>query len=147
MSHNDGMSCDEQSNGIINRRRFLKLTSASAGASLGGVGLGAFESGMAQAASVLDDFEDGDISEYSGTVGEFDVVSSGSLEGSYSLKTIDNYGKLGHDSVSTPRGYEYKCRVQSGSGSGGKPGLLTCVQNTSYPMSNCYWVSLDVPSD
>lgn len=147
MSHNDGISLGDQPNGIINRRRFLKLTSASAGASLGGIGLSTFESSTAAAASVLDDFEDGDISEYSGTVDEFDVVSSGSLEGSYSLKTIDNYGKLGHDSVSTPRGYEYKCQVRAGSGSGGKPGLLTCVQNTSYPMNDCYWISLDVPND
>jgi hypothetical protein len=120
---------------------------AGAGVALGSGGLAAVGSESAEAApTVLDDFEDGDLSEYAGTTGEFAVEQSSAMEGSYRLKAIDSYGKIGHSTTSS-RGYEYKCRLQAGSGSSSKPGLLVSAQDQSRPLDDCYWLSLNVPGD
>lgn len=95
---------------------------------------------------VLDDFEDGDLSEYAGTTDEFTVEQSSAMEGSYRLKSIESYCKIA-GSATSPRGYEYECRFIAGSGSSGKPSLLVSVQNRSAPLDDCYWLVLDVPND
>lgn len=95
---------------------------------------------------VLDDFEDGDLSEYAGTTDEFTVEQSTAMEGSYRLKSVESYCKIAGSSKS-PRGYEYQCRFIAGSGSSGKPSLLVSVQDRAHPLSDCYWLALDVPND
>jgi len=144
--HDD--SKGSQAKGMLDRRSYMRLAgAASAGVALGGGGLTAAGSESAEAApTVLDDFEDGDLSEYAGTTGQFTVEQSTAMEGSYRLKATDSYAKIAH-STDSPRGNEYKCRLQSGSGSSSKPGLLVSVQDRSHPMDNCYWLSLNVPGD
>lgn len=133
----------------IDRRSYLKLagaTSTGLGTSIGASALNSELMTRARAATTsLDDFEDGDISEYSGHTSYYSVQSSTTLEGSYTLKGDKLYGELGHDNVTTPRGYEYRYRMQAGSSSA-KPCMLVCVQDTAYPQNDCYQVFPDPSS-
>lgn len=134
----------------INRRNYLKMASA-AGASLGaGVTASALGSEIttpAQAATTIEDFEDGStaLDDYSGNTSMYSIQSSTSLEGSYTLKGDGLYGEIGHDNVATPRGYEYRYRMQAGS-SGAKPCMLLCVQDSTSPQDDCYQVFPDPSS-
>ncbi|MFC4552409.1 hypothetical protein [Halorussus sp. GCM10023401] len=87
----------------------------------------------------LDDFEDGDISEYSGDTAYYTAQSSTVLTGNYTLEGTDNYRGIAHQTASSTRGRTYRCRVMAGTNSGSRPGLLTCVQDSNEPIANCYW--------
>ncbi|PSP76507.1 hypothetical protein BRC81_12905 [Halobacteriales archaeon QS_1_68_20] len=93
--------------------------------------------------TVLDDFEDGDISEYVGGTSGYQVQGSTVLEGSYSLEATNTYYKIAHADESTPRGYEYRFRTRAAGGSGAEPSPLVCVQDPYNPLDDCYWVHPD----
>jgi hypothetical protein len=145
----DDRKKDRKVGNRMNRRNYLKLAGLS-GAGVGtGLGAGALGSGFttpAHAASVLDDFEDGDIDEYTGHTSNYTVEQSSELEGSYRLKCSDPYDQLASTSTHG-RGYRYEYRFIAGSGSGSKPGLMTCIQDGSNPVEGCYWLQPDVPND
>jgi hypothetical protein len=132
----------------VDRRSYLKTIGATGGGlAFGGLGLGETTIEPARAApTVLDDFEDGDIDEYTGNTGNYTVEQSSELEGNYRLKCSDPYDQLASTSTHG-RGYQYSYRFIAGSGSGSKPGLLTCVQDGSSPISACYWFHPDVSND
>jgi hypothetical protein len=149
MRRNDYITTGEQSGGMLTRRQYMKLASAGASAGVSGVGLSGLESRVARAASVVDDFEDGDMGEYSGEVSKYTVQSSTTLEGNYSLEATDVYGKIANSSSKgeTTRGNEYVARVLASSGSGGYPGLIVGAQNLNYPGSDCYMTILQPAKD
>ncbi len=124
------------------------LGAASAGIGLGSGGLAA---GLTQPAAavdtVLDDFEDGDLSEYSGHTSRYTVQGTTTLEGAQTLEATQTYGKIAHESATTPRGYEYRCRIMAGSGSAGNPGLLVSAQSPSNPWADCYYAAADADTD
>jgi len=93
-----------------------------------------------KAENIIDDFEDGDLKEYTGDTSYYSVQSSAVLQGSYTLKCEDNYQGIAHPDIKTPRENEYRTFIMAGSGSGARPGLLACVQDADSPMDNCYWV-------
>jgi hypothetical protein len=93
--------------------------------------------------TVLDDFEDGDIAEYSGETSGFQVQGSTVLEGLYTLEGTGTYYDIAHADTTTPRGYEYRCQIEAASGSGAEPSLLASVQDPSSPLQNCYWAFPD----
>ncbi|NEU56786.1 hypothetical protein [Halorussus sp. MSC15.2] len=95
-------------------------------------------------ATVVEDFEDGDLSEYSGNTGGYRVQSSTVLEGSRSLEATSTYAQIARTDVTTERGHEYRCRIEAGSGTGAEPSLLACVQDASDPLRDCYWAFPDV---
>lgn len=95
--------------------------------------------------TVLDNFEDGNLTEYAGNTGSYSVQSATVLEGQYSLECDTKYTKMAHTSVTTNRGNEYRCNFIAGSDS--LPGLLTCVQDPNNPMEDCYWVRADPAND
>lgn len=97
--------------------------------------------------NILDNFEDGDISEYSGQTSYYQAQSSTVLEGGYSLKCTNNYTAIAHNTSQTNRGKTYLCHALAGSGSGSRPGLLACVQDANNPMENCYWAKMDPAND
>ena len=97
--------------------------------------------------SVVDNFEDGDISEYNGDTGAFTVQSNTVLEGTRTLKGMSASSTISHTGVETPRGYQYRARVLAVSGSGAKPALMTCIQNLSAPLDDCYYLALDPVND
>jgi hypothetical protein len=132
----------------VNRRTYIKTVGATGGGlTLGGLGLGETSIETARAApTVLDDFEDGDIDEYTGHTANYAVEQSSGLEGNYRLKCSDPYDQLASTSTHG-RGYRYEYRFIAGSGSGSKPGLLTCIQDGSNPVDSCYWLHPDVPND
>lgn len=132
----------------LDRRSYLKTVGATGGGlALGGLGLSETGVESARAApSVLDDFEDGDISEYTGHTANYIAEQSSSLEGSYRLKCSDPYDALASTSTHG-RGNRYKYRFVAGSGSGSKPGFLTCVQDGSNPINSCYWLIPDISND
>lgn len=138
-------SIESKRTAAIARRNALKLLGAGVGGSIAGAGFGVTGLDRAAALTVIDDFEDGDIDEYAGNTGEYEVEQSTALEGNYRLKCTGSYGRIA-SSTSSPRGYEYKCRFVAGSGTGGKPGILTCVQDRSRPLEDCYWLVLDIPN-
>ena len=96
---------------------------------------------------MLDDFEDGDLSEYSGDTGSFTVQSSTVLEGSQTLKGTSAGTTIAHTGVETPRGYEYTAFVKTPTGSSAKPALMACIQDPSNPLSDCYYVQADTAND
>jgi hypothetical protein len=132
----------------IDRRSYLKTIGATGGGlAFGGLSLGETSVETARAApTVLDDFEDGDIDEYTGHTANYAVEQSSGLEGNYRLKCSDPYDQLASTSTHG-RGYRYEYRFIAGSGSGSKPGLLTCIQDGSNPVDSCYWLHTDVPND
>lgn len=132
----------------LDRRSYLKTVGATGGGfALGGVGLNETGIEPVQAApTVLDDFEDGDIDEYTGHTSNYAVEQSSELEGSYRLKCSDPYDQLASTSTHG-RGNRYSYRFIAGSGSGSKPGLMTCIQDGSNPVDSCYWLQPDVPND
>lgn len=97
--------------------------------------------------SVLDDFEDGDITEYNGDTGSFTVQNSTVLEGNQTLKGSSAGTAIAHTDVETPRGYEYTASVKAPSGSGAKPALMACIQDPLNPLSDCYYVQADTAND
>lgn len=97
--------------------------------------------------SVLDDFEDGDLSEYSGDIGSFTVQNTTVLEGSQTLKGTSAPSSITNTGVKTPRGYEYRTTVMAASGSGAKPALVTCIQDLSAPLDDCYYLAVDPVND
>jgi len=130
----------------VARRDALKLLGAGVGGSIAGARFGMVGvDRVAAAPTVIDDFEDSDITEYAGNTGEYEVEQSTALEGSHRLECTGSYGKIA-GSTKTPRGYEYKCRLIAGSGSGGKPSLLVSVQDRQNPTNRCYWLTLDIPN-
>lgn len=148
MSRNNSSRDLTNSYGLIDRREYLKLTGVSTGVAVGGLGVGALGSMSTRAAStVLDDFEDGDMGEYSGSTAAYTVQSSTVLEGSYSLECNTAYERVAHSTAETTRGNEYKCRVMAASGSPTQLGLLVGVQDADYPFSNCYCTFVNVPND
>lgn len=144
---NDGR---KKSKLTLPRRKILKVTGAGIG-----VGVSVLNPGInvtsvrAVSTSLIDDFEDGDISEYSGEVGKYTVQSSTVLEGNYSLKATDPYGKIANSSTKgqTTRGNEYVAQVLAPSGSDGYPGLLVGSQDPDYPGSDCYMSILQPAKD
>lgn len=72
--------------------------------------------------SVIDDFNDGDLSEYSGDTGSFSVVSSPTYEGDYALEAQTNESILAitDDSISKSQGVtlEYRQRAISDTDAG-----------------------------
>lgn len=144
-------STPTETSSIIDRREYLKFVGSSAGLAIGGLGAGQFGSIPASAASsdptVLDDFEDGDISEYDGNTSDYTVQGTTTIESSQTLKATSTYAKIGHSSAQVSRGHEYRCRIMAGNGSTAKPCLLTCVQNASYPFSDCYCAFVDIPNN
>lgn len=148
MVRNNSSRGQRNSYGLIDRREYLRLTGASTGFVVGGLGAGGFGSTPVRAAStVLDDFEDGDMNEYSGSTAGYTVQSSTVLEGSYSLECNDAYERLGYTTDSTTRGNEYKCRVMAPSGGPTPLGLLVGVQNPDFPFNDCYCTFVNVPND
>lgn len=97
--------------------------------------------------SVLDDFEDGDLSEYNGDTGSFTIQNSTVLEGNQTLKGTSSTGAIAHTSTETPRGHEYEASVMAASGSGAELAFLTSVQTPSAPLQNCYYLSADTATD
>jgi hypothetical protein len=89
---------------------------------------------------VLDNFEDGDLSEYSGNTAGYNVQSSTTLEVEQTLECVDPYDSVSHTTATTTKGNSYSCHVMAGTGSGAKPSLLACVQDPSSPMDSCYWL-------
>jgi hypothetical protein len=94
-------------------------------------------------ATVLDDFEDGDLSEYAGHTGGYQVQGSTVIEGSNTLEATSTYNRIGHTEATTSRGNEYRCRIQADSGSGSEPSLLVSSQDPSNPFADCYWAHPD----
>lgn len=90
---------------------------------------------------LIDDFEDGNLAEYSGNTSLFSIQSSTVLEGSQTLRCDDNYAKVSHNSFQTTRGNEYRARIMADTDT--NPSLLANVQDPSNPMNNCYWASAD----
>lgn len=132
----------------LNRRHYLKV------ASIAGTGLGSgvlsseFSTPVKAAPSVIEDFNrSSPLSDYDGETGgeDYQIVTD-TLEPDGSptktLKATGTWGDLGHNNVSTPRGYEYRVRIEVGDNSVG-PSLLTCVQNTSSAIDDCYWALVD----
>lgn len=97
--------------------------------------------------SVLDDFEDGDLSEYSGDTGSFTVQNSVVLEGNQTLKGTSAGSAIAHNDIETPRGYAYSCSIKIGSGSGAKPALVVGAQDPAAPLDNCYYLSADADNN
>ena len=97
--------------------------------------------------SMIDDFEDGDLAEYGGDTGSFDVQSSTILEGDSVLAGTSAPAAVAHTDARTPRGHTYTCSIVAGSGSGAKPGLLTAVQNPATPLQDCYALVADSVND
>jgi hypothetical protein len=96
-----------------------------------------------RADSILENFEDTDINEYDGQTASYSVQTSVVLQGERTLKCDSKYAEIAHTSARTPREEEYRCKIMSGSGSAAQPGLLTCVQDESNPMDDCYWLNLE----
>jgi hypothetical protein len=97
--------------------------------------------------SVLDDFEDGDLSEYSGDTGSFTIQNSTVLEGDQTLKGMSVGSAVSHTEVKTTRGQEYRTSVMAGSDTGGRPAIMVSVQNPSQPLENCYYLEADTAND
>ena len=131
------------------KTQVTQISASDATWSDGGIGYDAYLSDggtvyfdyVSQKESVLDDFEDSDLDEYSGDIGSFTVQNSTVLDLTQSLKGTNASSAIAHSGVETPRGYEYSVLVMAESGS--NPSLLTCVQDVQNPMNNCYYVSLD----
>jgi hypothetical protein len=87
----------------------------------------------------LDNFRTGDLSNYDGSTGAYSIQSSTVLNGVSSLECVKNYTGIAHQSLQSPRGYEYSCHIQAGTNSQSKPGLLTYVQDPDNPIDDCYW--------
>ncbi|PSQ46130.1 hypothetical protein BRD15_10135 [Halobacteriales archaeon SW_6_65_15] len=85
--------------------RISKLSAQPAAGSHSADGLGETTIEPARAApTVLDDFEDGDIDEYTGHTANYAVEQSSELEGNYRLKCSDPYDQLASTSTHG-RGY------------------------------------------
>ncbi|PSQ46002.1 hypothetical protein BRD15_10370 [Halobacteriales archaeon SW_6_65_15] len=97
--------------------------------------------------SVLDDFEDGDLSEYSGDTGSFTVQNSTVLEGNQTLKGTSAGSAIALNNVETPRGYVYSCSIKIESGSGAKPALVVGAQDPATPLESCYYLSADADNN
>ena len=97
--------------------------------------------------SVLDDFEDGDLSEYSGDTGSFTVQDFTALEGNQTLKAKASTSAIAHTGTETTRGNTYTATVMAESGSNGTPALLVAVQDSSSPMQDCYRLEADSVND
>jgi hypothetical protein len=93
--------------------------------------------------AVVDDFEDGNLKEYDGDTGAFNVQGTTVLEGSQTLEGTSAPSTIAHTGVKTPRGYEYEATVMAASGSEAKPGIVGCIQDPSTPLNNCYYVTID----
>lgn len=94
--------------------------------------------GAAGGTTVLETFEDGGISEYTGDTSAFTVQTSTVLKGSYSLAGTSPDGRISTSSIPTPRGFEYRCRVLADTGSGAKSGLIVGDQDTATPHTDAY---------
>ena len=97
--------------------------------------------------SVLDDFEDGDLSEYSGDTGSFTVQNSTVLEGNQTLEGMSGGSAIAHTNVETPRRYQYRVTVRAASGSNAKPAFVTSIQDPSNPLYDCYYLVADIQND
>lgn len=98
--------------------------------------------------TVIEDFERTDpISDYSSNTSLFSITTSSSdvIDGSKTLEATGEHPDIGSDTISTPRGYEYRCRIKLGAETA-EPGILTCVQDTASPLDDCYRVHPDVGS-
>lgn len=131
----------------LDRRSYLRtLGAAGSGLALGGFGGTTLGTSRAKAAtSTIEDFErTNPLSDYSGTTSLYTITTTSSevIDGSKTLKATDDYGKIGNDNVNTPRGDEYRARIKMGD-SAAEPALLVCVQNTSYPLDDCYMAHID----
>jgi hypothetical protein len=93
--------------------------------------------------ALLDDFEDGDMSEYTGDTGKFTVQTGTTLEQDHTLKATDAPGSIAYSEVTTPRGSEYEAVVLIPSGSDATPAIVGCVQDLSTPSQDCYYAAID----
>jgi PKD repeat protein len=84
--------------------------------------------------TIVDDFEDGDIDEYSGNTGSYTTTTSSPLEGSVSLECPSDFSDIGRTDVSTGTGYEYRALVNLASGA--KQSVLVCSQSASSPRAD-----------
>ncbi len=154
------IDANEESNGQkrnFTRRKYLKLAGV-AGSGLGtGIGASAMGSELVTpvkaAPSVIEDFncdssvdECSPLSDYNGeTSNDYYEIVTDTLEGGDStntLKATGSYGDLGNTNVNTPRGNEYRVKFKVGNNTV-NPGLLTCVQNTSAAVDDCYWAQVN----
>ncbi|MFC4553475.1 hypothetical protein [Halorussus sp. GCM10023401] len=126
-------------------RHDTTLTGGLLGLGLTGGSSGYFDSVRRADAEgrTLDNFRAGALSNYGGSTGAYSIQSSTVLNGVSSLKCENNYTGIAHQSLRSPRGYEYSCHIQAGTNSQSKPGLLACVQDPDNPIDNCYWASAD----
>jgi hypothetical protein len=78
---------------------------------------------------VVDDFEDGDLSEYNGDTGGFTVQSSTTIDHDKSLEGTTAPSTIARTDIQTTRGWEYETTVVIESGSGAKPAIVGCIQD------------------
>lgn len=151
MSHREQVETHRHDRTEMSRRSLLRTVGATGtGLALGGGGLGRFGTGQVRAAeTVIEDFNrSSPLDDYNGstTSADYEIVQDAMEEGTANstntLKATGDYGVLGHTSVSTPRGNEYRVRIKVGDSTTG-PSLLTCVQDTTAALDGCYWAYVD----
>lgn len=91
--------------------------------------------------NVLDDFEDGSLSEYGGARSKYEVQKQDVIKGRYTLKGTGDGAVIGDNGgdIPTPRSEnatEYRSRMYFQGGGGGT--ILTNVQSEGSPWTNCY---------
>lgn len=95
---------------------------------------------QAPSVTVLEDFEGADpLSAYSGDTHGYTIQTSTVLEGSRSALSQGTWDDIGHDTATTPTGYEYRARFRKGPSTGADDfNFLIQAQNPASARDSCY---------